>query len=301
MIRLSRTLTLFLLLSAGLPALAQPVANPARTIFLDVGAESDSSIAYHPTFDQYYAADIGNGSFPGFVFDNSGTLIQTQDPINVDVRALYYNSNTGFVESVSYNAISAGPQRGVIHMETDPAGLYNGSTSILLALVPGLASAQTVPAYDAARDQFYSRDGSNSVNVVSRSDGSQTGTITLDFTTAGVGSVESNAIAYVPEEDWLVVADNANDNAVVFDIDGNFLGNSALDMDVNFSYGLGYANGQLFVLDAGRDGYQGYNITGASVPGGNGGSSVAVPALPLGGLLVLIFGLLGLGARRFRR
>ena len=298
MSRLLRSVAVFTLLAAGLPALAQPVANAERTIFLDAGAESESSIAYHPTFDQYYSADIGNPIRPSFVYDNNGNLIHTEDPINIDVRALYYNPNTGLIESVTFNAVAGGADRGLIDAQIDGAGLFDGGTATLLASMPGLASSQTVPAYDPVRDQLYSRDGSNSVNVVRRSDGTQTGTITLDFATAGVGSVATYAVAYVPEEDWLVVADNTNDTAVAFDINGDYVGTSSLDMDVDFSYGLGYANGQLFIEDQARDGYQGYNITGASM--GDSGPT-EVPVLPAGGIVLLILGMMGLGARHLRR
>jgi hypothetical protein len=100
----------------------------------------------------------------------------------------------------------------------------------------------------------------------------------------------------VPEEDWLVVADRDNDTAVAFDINGDYVGTAALDIDVNVNYGIGYANGQLFIEDGSRDGYQGYRITNASSD-----APTAVPALPPGGILLLVLGMLGLTVRHRAR
>jgi hypothetical protein len=284
------------LVAFSAPSSAQPFANAVRTIFLATGTDSISSIAYHPGFDQYYSSDIGSTNQPAFVYDSAGSLVHTEDPINIDVRALYYNPNTDLIEAVSFNAQSGGVARGLIDAQLDGSGFFTGGTATLLASMPGLASSQTVPAYDPVRDQLYSRDGSNTVNVVRRSDGALAGTITLDFATAGVGTVSTYTIAYVPEEDWLVVADRDNDTAVAFDINGDYVGTAALDIDVNVNYGIGYANGQLFIEDGSRDGYQGYRITNASSD-----APTAVPALPPGGILLLVLGMLGLTVRHRAR
>ena len=254
------------LLSFG--ATAQPDANASRTIFLSTpGDQVDSSVAYHPSFNLYYAAHMGNPLHAGFVYNSAGSIVQREEPLNIDVRSLYYNPNTGLIESVSYDAVSGGGAgKGLFDAQIDGSGFFNGGTATLLVSMPGNDGSQTIPAYDVTRDRFYSRDTSNSVSIVSRTNGASLGTITLDFAGAGVGSASAYVIAHVPSEDWLVILDYANNTAVVFDIVGNYIGTSALDTDVPTTFAMGYANNQLFVgvYTSSRRGYQGYNI-GASL------------------------------------
>lgn len=255
------------LLSFG--TLAQPVANASRTIFLSTpGDRVDSSVAYHPGFNLYYAAHMGNPLHAGFVYNSAGSIVHREEPLNIEVRSLNYNPNTGLIESVSYDAVSGGgAEKGLFDAQIDGSGFFNGGSATLLASMPGNDGSQTIPAYDVTRDRFYSRDTSNSVSIVSRTNGASLGTITLDFASAGVGSASAYVIAHVPSEDWLVILDYANNTAVVFDIVGNYIGTSALDTNVPTAFAMGYANDQLFVGVYNSQysrGYQGYNI-GASL------------------------------------
>jgi hypothetical protein len=278
-------------------AVAQIPANASRTIFLpNPPGSAESSVAYHPGFDQYYTSGIGTTGRPGFVYDSTGTLIHTEDPLNIDVRAINFNPNTGLLEVVTFNAVTGGVGRGLIEAELDGSGLYTGGTATLLASMPGNDGNQTMPAYDPARDRFYSRASSNTVNIVARSDGSLLGTITLDFATAGVASATFFALGFAPSQDWLIVTDSADNTAVIFDLNGDHVGTSALDVSVPVEYAMGFANGQLFVQTG--EGYQGFDIgagaTSTSPP-------AAIPTIGTYGLIFTVLGLLMLAARRLSR
>lgn len=256
-----------------------------RTIFLDSDGDAGSvasPVAYHPAFDRYYGSGSGNTSVTGLAFGSSGGLpVSTVQPLNIDPRSWVYNANTAQLEVVSFDAVDVGTDQGLILPGVDAAGDLTGGTTELLASLPGLDGNQTAPAYDAGDDVFYSRSNSNSVNVVNRSDGSLAGTITLDFSGAGISSVVSDGIVYVPAEDLLGVLDASTDLAVFFNMDGTFASAAQLDVDVtSASRRPGFANGQLFVFDGARAGWQGYAIFELA-------ESRAIPTLSTSGLALL--------------
>ncbi len=49
--------------------------------------------------------------------------------------------------------------------------------------------------------------------------------------------------------------------ALAYDTEGNQVDEWTLDVPVRTSFGMGYANHQLFVFDAGRNGWQGYDLS----------------------------------------
>lgn len=283
----SSRLVLLSLALAGTIATAAPSPVATRTILLP-GPAAESSVAYHPGFDQYYASDIGNPNLPAYVFDNTGALIQTQDPINIDVRAWNYNPSTDMLEVVTYNAVGGGSGYGLIEAQIDGSGFLTGGTSTILATMPGNDGTQTMPAYDPINDRFFSREDSGNVNIVNRADGSLIGTITLDLATAGAGAITYAAIGYDPSEEWLIVTDATNDTAVIFDTAGNYVGTSALDVNVDSNYRMGYTNHQLFVFDSAQGGYQGYDIGAGIAP-----ETVPVPANAAWAESLLVFTMLG--------
>jgi hypothetical protein len=139
--------------------------------------------------------------------------------------------------------------------------MLTGATSTLLMSMPGNNGSQTSPAYDAVAEVFYSRNSDNTVNIVRRSNGALQGTIVLDFTAAGIASVLLDGIVFVPEPRWLGVLDDTTDSVAFFDLFGNFVGTSALDITIDSTARRpGYANGQLFVFDDARNGWQGYRV-----------------------------------------
>jgi len=242
-----------------------PLATPVRTIFLDAGSHSfsvPSTVTYNPTFDQYYASYTGFTGVPAFVFGaTGGSPVQTRMPLNIDPRAWNFNPNAGLLEVVTFSAVTGGAGQGLIEARVDATGMLTGATSTLLPSMPGNDGSQTAPAYDAVRDLFYSRSSSSTVNVVRRSDGSLAGTIVLDFTTAGISTVLDDGIVFVPEPRWLGVLDDASDSVAFFDLLGKFVGTTALDIMIDSTARRpGYTNGQLFVFDGARNGWQGYRV-----------------------------------------
>jgi len=257
---------------AGASSFRGTLNSATRTIFLDLDGNAvsvASPIAYHPGFGRYYGSGTGSPSVTGMVFGPSGGVpVSTVAPLNIDPRSWVYNANTAQLEVVSFNAISGGTDRGLILPGTDASGNLTGATTELLSDLPGLLGSQTAPAYDADADVFYSRSDSNTVNIVNRSDGSLIGSINLDFVAAGISSVPDDGIVHLPGFDLLGVVDQATDVVALFDTSGNFELAAQLDIDVNSgSRRPGFANGQLFVFDEGRAGWQGYEIPGLVTDG----------------------------------
>jgi hypothetical protein len=218
------------------------------------------AIGYNPTFSQYYGGTGGNASFTGMVWDATGARVNTTTPINVDARSYYYNGNTGDIELVTFNAVAGGAGLGLYQMGLDGSGFFTGTNTQLLPSLPGLNGAQTMPAYDGARNRFYSRSTDGTVNIVNRSDGALAGTINLDLGSAGNPTLQSQFIGYDADVDVLITLDSDNVRAVVFGLDGSFLGTSQL---ANFSptqqnFNAGYANGQIFVFD--DDVFHGFQV-----------------------------------------
>ena len=240
-------------------ATAQPI-DGVRTIFLDSPTQNwgaPMNVAYHPGFDQYYTGGGGFGTNSGAVFDGAGNLVQDSDVV-VDLRALNYNANTGELEAATYNAVNGGADYGLYSIGLDGSGHYDATSAELLASVPGLIDSQTMPAYNPDADVFYSgSNGNPNVNVADRSDGSFISSFSLDLNGRNNSTY---AVGYDPDNGWIIIADTGLDQLHVFDTSGNHLGSSNLDMDIAGGYGFGYTNGQAFVWDQSRTGWQGYRI-----------------------------------------
>ena len=247
-----------------------PNAVPTINLSGSGNGSTPMSIAYHPSFNQYYGALGGSASFSGFVWDAAGNLLGSQTPINIDSRSLNYNPNTGLIENVTFAAVGGGAGFGLFSMGLDGSGLFTGSNSgPILATLPGLNGSQTMPAYDAARNQLYSRASGATVNVVSRSTGGLLSVVNLDLASAGSPVLQNNTIGYDAISDALIAVDVSNVRALVFDLSGNFLGASDLPAGtiLSSSFSMGYANGQLFVANrASSFTYHGFRIFGAGVP-----------------------------------
>jgi hypothetical protein len=282
---------------------AVPLGVAVPTIFLDVsGVQSTisvpSTVTYHPGFGFYYASGTGNTTRPGFVFGpGGGAPTHVEEPLNIDPRAWNFNSNTGLVEVVTFDAVSGGAGRGLIEAQTDGGGLLNGGTASLLPSMPGNLGSQTAPAYDAGANVFYSRDNSNVVNRVSRVDGSLVSSFNLDFASAGITAALNDGIVFVPELAALGVLDELADTLSLFDLAGAYLATVSLPVDLTSdSRRPGYANGQLFVWDDASTGWQGLRIVDAVQP-----PIQEIPTLSAIGLSALALVLAGLAAAALRR
>lgn len=273
-----KSVALIVVAGVAAGAFAQPM-DGVPTIFLEAPAPNwgaPMNVAYHAGFNQYYS---GGGGFPensGYVYDSGGNLIQNGTLV-VDLRALNYNSNTGNLEAVTFAAQGGGGNNGLHTIGLDGGGQYDGTSNIELGAMPGLFGNQTVPSYDPANDVFYSSESGNSaINVVSRATGNLNSSFNVDL--SGGRANGTNTIGYDPDEGWIIVADAAADQVHVFDTSGTFIGTSNIPQDIGAAWGFGYTNGQVFVFDGARGGWQGYDIGAVPAP-----ASLAL--LGLGGLV----------------
>jgi hypothetical protein len=248
-------------------------------------------VAFDSANSQYYGGGGGGPGCNGVVWNAAGARLQSLSPVNVDIRGVNYNTNNGQVEIVGYgskNGYYPGSHySGLYEMGLDGAGLYTGVNSQALTQLSGMSDDQSVAAYDASRDVFYSTSsGSNVVNIAKHSDGSLLGTITLQG--ASVANTELYTIGYDSAADLLIRFDNSTNNALVFDMAGDFVGSSFVGAG-NFdnSYSMAYTNGLLF-LGTGS-GYESFQIIQTS----------AVPE-PTNAALLLV-GLLGAAGVSLRR
>lgn len=282
---------------ASFSAAAAPIvmAGAVRMVTLDGGSGGDNgcyqmAVAYDGGNNQYYG---GAGGFPGCdgtVWNAAGAVIQDVSPINVDVRGVNYNANTHQIEMVSYGSTSGEGPVGLFQMGRDGAGLYTTSNLQLLSQLSGIADDQSVAAYDAGRDVFYSTAyRSGIVNIARRSDGSLDGTITLSG--HSIDNTMDYSIGYDMANDVLVTYDFAANDALVFAMSGAFIGASHLSGGgYDASYSMSYTNGMLFV-GKNQGGYDGYQIIAAA-------NDLPEPA----SYLLVFMGLLAaVAARRARR
>jgi PEP-CTERM motif len=294
-------LALALACSAALARGAAPtvLATGRPTLDLSIGTSLDAgtpqNIAYDAAANQYYGATGGSTQDSGYVWNASGNLVQTFAPIGVDVRAVAIDPASDSLLAVTFDARTPGGPGALVALPRDASGQYaTGSAATVLATMPGLSDAQSSPAFDPGAGTFYSIGSTSTstsgiVNVVSGIDGSLAGRITLDLSAAGQPALLGEFIGYDTAAQALVILDAARARALVFSArDGSFLGASGLPGIVSdpLAPGFGYANGQLFVYDAGLRGYRGFDV-------------LAAPAVPEPGTWALMAagGVLALASR----
>lgn len=247
-----------------------PAAVPTITMNRGSGYFGDTpmGMGYHPGFNQYYGAIGGNPGFSGFVWSAAGNLLQTLTPINVDVRGVNYNPNTNSIEVVTYGANFGGGPYGLFAMGLGPSGLYTGSNSQVLTSLPGLASDQTMPAYDAVRNRLYSRSTNGIVNIVDRATGGFMGMVALDLVAPGSPVLLGEALGYDGNFDVFITVDLTNFRALVHRLDGSFIGACTVPpfSPTQDRFNMGYSNGQIFVFDTPSNSWHGYQVLGS----GNG-------------------------------
>ena len=273
-----KTIVLTAFAGMAASALAQPI-DGVPTIFLEAPTQNwgaPMNVAFDTANNQYYSGGGGFSSNSAMVYDAAGNLLQDAS-VPIDLRSFYYNPNTADLEAITFAAQGGGGNAGLHSIGLDGGGLYDGTTNIELGAVPGLIDSQTVPGYNAGADVLYSGAAGNSqVNVVSRASGSLNSSFNLDL--SGGRANGTNTIGYDANEGWIIVADSNADQIHVFDTSGNFIGTSNIPQDIGGNWGFGYTNGQAFVFDNTRGGWQGYDIGAVPAP-----ASLAL--LGLGGLV----------------
>ena len=268
----------YALTGAGLLATSESAhgAIAQRTIFLQASTPVGAglNVTWDPSSQQYYAAGTGSGEplyAPVFTYSASGALVDEFPAfLEHDLRSINYNSNTNKLELMTFNARDGGTgavggrEQGLFEAVRDASGLPTGATSVLLGALPGNLGRQTMPVYDAGRDQFYSFSNTNIFNRVSRVNGSLLGTIALDTAPIGNPGFTWFASGFDQQNDLLVVTSGNTERAYTYRLDGTHVGTWDLDIDAGGFYGTGFANGQLFVFDSARSGWQGYAIPSPS-------------------------------------
>ncbi|MCB1341852.1 MAG: VPLPA-CTERM sorting domain-containing protein [Pseudooceanicola sp.] len=289
------TKTAHLILAAILPMIAVS-ANAAtlKTVAVNTvtltpstpNTDNQSGIAYDPTLGLYYGGNAGSAYYNGFTWDANGVQ-QSVNQQGIDVRGIWYNPNTGNVETNTYGSSLVTVDRGA-------SGEWAGSGTFVRSL-PGAASSQSVMDYDSGRNVLYSRSNSNVVNVIDYATGATSSTITLAGMLAGSAS---QSIGYVSSLDALLTFSSDDSLAQVFNMSGTLIGSvSVSGFGSVGAFGMAYENGLLFLYDRGSDAWNGYDITD-----GDDSDDLNVVPLPASGLLLMgAFAAFGVRFRRQRR
>lgn len=227
------------------------------------------TVAYIPSLKRYYIADGGLAPIGSeteapvsksqvHAYDDEGKYVNSAHP-GYDNRSIYYNQNTNKLETITYNISSFGgfsPNTGIFSIDLAENGEVKDTSSDVFGFNPAFGDANTMPSYNAEKNQYYAKQGrSNKVLVVDLKAREQISEINLDLANAGAAfdDVSDYFVAYTGikgEEFELLDIDHKA--VLIFDLNGKFVGKSELPKDLklrshNHLNGAGYANDMLFV------------------------------------------------------
>ena len=270
--RISSVLFSIALLSTIPPAQAQILENAEAGIKIPLIKKSSTrpmTVAHIPGLKRYYIADGGLAPMASeyesatsrsqiHVYDDEGKFVSSARP-GYDNRSIYYNTNSAKLETITYNVSSdAGqsPNTGIYSLDLTETGDIKDTSNEVIQFNPAFGDAATMPSYNPDTNQYYAKqERSNKVWVVDLKSREKISEIALDFTKAGVlhDDVSAHFVAYsgVKGEE-LVLIDVDHKAALIFDLNGNYIGKSELPKDLklrsqNHFNGTGYANDMLFV------------------------------------------------------
>ncbi|OIQ95264.1 hypothetical protein GALL_227430 [mine drainage metagenome] len=243
------------------------------------------TVAYIPKLKHYYIADGGLAPMPSefesaasksqiHAYDDTGKYINSSKP-GYDNRSIYYNPNSNKLETVTYNVssdVGFSPNTGIYSIDLTDTGELKDTSGDVFGFNPAFGDAATMPSYNPETKQYYAKqERSNKVWVVDLKSRDKVGEISLDLTKAGVAfdDISDHFVAYsgVKGEE-LVVLDVDHKAALIFDLNGKYVGKSELPKSLklhaqNHYNGTGYANNMLFVYreNEGEFGtYYGFNV-----------------------------------------
>lgn len=227
-------------------------------------------VAYLPSNQHYYVADGGlaplGGEFEAPVsksevhaYTADGQYVNSAKP-GFDNRALYFNPNSGHLETVTYNVSSAVgflPNTGIYSLEVGEKGEILESSSEISQFNPAFGDAGTMPSYDPVNKRYFAKqERGNLVFVVDPKQREKIQEIRLDLTKAQAAhdDISDHFVAYTGVAGYeLALLDVDHKAVLIFDLNGQFVGKSALPKTMklrshNHFNGTGYSNGMLFVF-----------------------------------------------------
>jgi len=275
-----------ILFASSLQAAILPEAKLAIKIpMVKAPTTRPMTVAYHPSLMHYYVADGGLAPMGSeweapisksqvHAFDANGKYVNSAGP-GYDNRSIYYNANTGNIETITYNISSAvgfAPNTGMYMLEVSETGKIKDSSKEIMQFHIAFGDAFTMPSYDAENDRYFAKQKrSNIVRIVSTKAAEPIGEIALDIDAAGAkfDDVADSFVAYTGAKgEELTLLDLDHNSILVFDLSGKFVGRSQLPEGIklrakNYYNGLGYANDMFFLYNEneGEFGtYHGYHI-----------------------------------------
>jgi hypothetical protein len=225
--------------------------------------------AYLPSNQHYYIADGGlaplgtefeapTSKSEVHAYTASGHYVNSARP-GFDNRSLYYNANSGKLETITYNISTAAgfsPNTGIFGLEVNEKGEVLSSSSDISQFNPAFGDAGTMPSYDPATQLYYAKqERGNLVFVVDNKQREKLKEIKLDFSKAQVAhdDVSDHFVGFTGVAgNELALLDVDHKAVLIFDLAGQYIGKSALPKTMklrshNHYNGAGYSNGMLFV------------------------------------------------------
>lgn len=243
------------------------------------------TVAYHPALMHYYIADGGLAPMGTewaapisksqvHAFNEKGEYVNSAGP-GFDNRSIYYNPNTGNIETITFNISSDlgfAPNTGMYALETTEQGKIKDSSKEIMQYHAAFGDGFTMPSYDADNDRYFAKQkSSNKVFIVSTKEPKAIGEIDLDIAAAGAKSndISDNFVAYTGSKgEELALLDLDHQAFLIFDLTGKFIAKSTIPKGIklrakNYYNGLGYTNNMFFLYNEneGEFGtYHGYQI-----------------------------------------
>lgn len=267
---------------------AQVLPEAALGIKIPMGKAPSTrpmTVAYHPALMHYYVADGGLAPMGSeweapisksqvHAFNAEGKYVNSASP-GYDNRSIYYNSNTGNIETITYNISSKygfAPNTGMYALKLAETGKITDASTEIMQFNPAFGDSFTMPTYDAANNLYLAKQHrSNKVFIVDTKKREPIGEITLDITKAGAKSddISDSFVAYTGVKgEELALLDLDHKAILIFDLSGKFIAKSLLPKGIklrakNYYNGLGYANDMFFLYNEGEGEfgtYHGYRI-----------------------------------------
>lgn len=265
------------LLSCSMPSFAEVIPEAQLGIKIPLSQKPTTrpmTVAYVPLHNKYYIADGGLAPMGSeteapisksqiHAFDEHGKYVNSAKP-GYDNRSIYFNPNTGKLETITYNISSAvgfSPNTGIYAIHLSDNGELKNTSDEIIQFNPAFGDAGTMPSYDAENKRYFAKqERSNIVWIVDPKQREKLSEIRLDFSKANVlhDDISDHFVAYTGiKGNELVLLDVDHKVALVFDLTGNYVAKSELPKELklraqNHFNGLGYANDMLFVYHEGE-------------------------------------------------